>query len=371
METSLDHAVIHRLITNQLDESAVADQSIAGIIGDGPSHYSKSPALWNAAFHQLRMNAIYLPFDVDEAHVGALLRALQSSRRFMGVNVTVPHKMLVIKYLDALDAEAARIGAVNTIVKDAQGRLTGYNTDGRGFIDSLLLTPPGRRNPFLESLDGMNVLLLGAGGSARAVAFQLSDSIGKGKLIIANRTRSHAESLAGDITKLGRQALAIDESGIPHWATRVGLIVNSSTKGQGGIRKLSDGRSTMLAAYSALAPANPPLLVDTGGAPGDFEKQWREMAQADIVSNNQSSESLVQSIPRATRFYDLVYHPEETLFLRQGRLTGHPTLNGANMIVRQAALAFCNRICLQQLIAMNKNDDETFRAVTEVMFRAW
>ncbi|MGH7886978.1 MAG: shikimate dehydrogenase family protein, partial [Candidatus Binatia bacterium] len=287
MESTIDIAAIHKLIANRLDESAIGDKFIAGIIGDAPSHYSKSPALWNAAFRRLGMDAIYLPFDVESAHIGALLGALRNSHRFMGINVTVPHKVRVIDFLDELDADATRIGAVNTVVKTPNGKLIGYNTDGAGFIDSLLLAPPGEREAFIQSLDGMDVLLLGAGGSARAVAFHLSDHIGNAKLIIANRTLEHARSLAAEISKLGRQALAIDEMGIPNWAPRVGLIVNSTTKGQGGVRKLSDGKATILAPYSALAPANPPVLAD--GAAANFETQWHDRAHADIAANNEAS----------------------------------------------------------------------------------
>ena len=369
MESTLEIAAIQRLITNRLDESVIGDKSIAGIIGDGPSQYSKSPALWNAAFSQLGINAIYLPFDVDDGNLGALLRALRNSQCFMGVNVTVPDKVRVIDFLDELDGGAARIGAVNTVVKNPDGKLVGYNTDGEGFIDSLLLPSPGQPDAFMHSLDAMDVLLLGAGGSARAVAFHLSDRIGNGKLIIANRTRKHAQSLVGEITKLGRQALAINELEIPDWAARVGLIVNCTTKGQGGVRKSTDGKATILEPYSALAPANPPVLAD--GAAANFEKQWYHSAQADIAANNQASQALAKSISPATRFYDLIYHPAETVFLRQGRLTGHRTMNGKSMIVRQAVRAFCKRICRPQLIEIGKNDDETFQAVTEIMFRAW
>jgi len=369
MESTLEITAIQKLLTNRIVKSVIGDKSIAGIIGDGPSHYSKSPGLWNAAFSRLGMNAIYLPFDVDDAHVGPLLSALKNSRRFMGVNVTVPHKIRIIDFLDELDADAARIGAVNTVVKDPDGKLIGYNTDGAGFIDSVLLPTPGQHQAFIQSLDGMDVLLLGAGGSARAVAFHLSDRIDKGKLIIANRTRKHAESLAGEIAKLGREAFAIDEMEVAIWAPQVGLIVNSTTKGQAGVRKLSGGKATILTPYSALAPANPPAL--SGDVPANFAKHWQDLAQFDIAANNQASEALARSIPQDTHFYDLVYHPEETVFLRQGRLTGHCTMNGKSMIVRQAVLAFCKRICRPLLSELGKNHDEAFRAVTEIMFRAW
>jgi shikimate dehydrogenase len=369
MPLAKDMAAIQSLISNSLGENAVGDKAIAGVIGDGPSQYSKSPALWNAAFRHLGMNAIYLPFDVADAKVGELLRALRQSDRFVGINVTVPHKVRVMDFLDDLDPGAERIQAVNTVVQNPDGKLIGYNTDGEGFIDSLLLAPPGQKEAFVKSLDGMNVLLLGAGGAARAVAFHVSDHIGTGKLLIANRTCAHAESLAGEIAKLGRQAIAIDEKEVPNWAAQVGLIINSTTKGQGGIRKLANGMATMLEPYSALAPADPPLLSVTPNA--NFEQQWRAHAAADIVANNRSSESLAQSIPQDTRFYDLIYHPEETVFLRHGRMTGHRTMNGKNMIVCQAVIAFCRRICQRQLAELGKDNAETLRQIAEIMYRNW
>ena len=369
MPLAKDIAQIQSLIINSLDGNAIGDKAIAGVIGDGPSQYSKSPALWNAAFQQLAMNAIYLPFDVADAKVGELLRRLSQSERFLGINVTVPHKVRVMDYLDGLDPGAERIQAVNTVVKDANGKLIGYNTDGEGFIDSLLLPSPGQKEPFVKSLDGMNVLLLGAGGAARAVAFHVSDHIGTGKLLIANRTRARAESLACEIAKLGRQAIAIDEMEVPNWAPQVGLIVNSTTKGQGGIRKLANGMATMLEPYSSLAPANPPILSVALSA--TFEQQWRAHAQADIEANNRGSEWLAQSIPQETRFYDLVYHPQETALLCHGRLTGHRTMNGKNMIVCQAAVAFCRRICQRRLQQLGKDDVETRRRIAEIMYASW
>ncbi len=368
MATAKDLAAIQNLIANPLDRFAVGEKSIAGIVGDGPSHYSKSPALWNAAFGALTINAIYLPLDVSAAHLGELLGALRASDRFLGVNVTVPHKLRAIDFLDEVDGGAARIGAVNTIVKTADGKLLGYNTDGEGFIDSLLLPSPQQHEAFMKSLHGIDVLLLGAGGSARAVAFHASDRIGDGKLIISNRTLEHAESLAGEIRNLGRQAVAIDEAEISNWAPKVGLIINGTTKGQGGIRQLANGMATILDPYSALAPANPPSLDSLDD---NFEQRWREDARADVEANNRSSETLAGSIPQATRFYDLIYHPEETVFLRQGRMTGHQTMNGKNMIVRQAVIAFCKRICQHQLTQLGKDNDATFNQVADVMYRAW
>ena len=171
---------IQNCISNRLDYLAIGDRRIAGVIGDAPSHYSKSPALWNAAFAHLAMKAIYLPFDVDAVHLRDFVDALRDSDRFIGLNVTVPHKVRIMDFLDELDAGAGRVQAVNTVVRTSAGRLIGHNTDGEGFVQSILTLQPGRQEAFIKSLEGTEILLLGAGGSARAVAFHLSDHMESG-----------------------------------------------------------------------------------------------------------------------------------------------------------------------------------------------
>ena len=364
-------ASISRCVSNRLDASVIGERSLAGVIGDSPSHYSKSPQLWNAAFAHLRMNAVYCPFDVDDARVGDLLGALKQCEAFLGANVTVPHKLRVMEFLDSIDENARRIQAVNTILRTSDGKLVGFNTDGEGFLDSILKPQPDRPNPFARSLAGVNVLLLGAGGAARAVAFHLADEIRDGKLLICNRTPGQAISLADEIQKAGRAALAIREEELSHWLPEARLVVNCTTKGQGGIRRLPNGAATFLDAYSALAPAHPPEFLSAGIDEATQEREWRQAARSDIQSNNEISMRLAESIPAHTGFYDLIYHPEETVFLRHGRLTGHPTMNGKAMIINQAVIAFCERICKAELQARGIATPETTREILEVMYRAW
>src|SRR4029077_8058836 len=202
------------------------------------------------------------------------------------------------------------------------GRLVGYNTDGEGFIESILRRQPGRRKAFTKSLQGIDVLLLGAGGSARAVAFHLSDHLDGGKLVISNRTLEHAASLATEIRKFGGSAIAIGEIELPDWASKVGLIINSTTKGQGGLRKLARDEVTTLEPFSSLAPARTPVLQHFDGNEAQAEQQCRELACAEIEANNKVSLAIAGSIPKTVGFYDLIYHPEETVFLRHGALTG-------------------------------------------------
>ena len=206
-----DIAAIQACITNRLDPTAIGGRRLAGVIGDAPSQYSKSPALWNAAFGLLGMNAIYLPLDVAESRLKELASALRDSERMLGVNVTVPYKLKIMEHLDELDAGAKQIQAVNTIVRTADGRLIGYNTDGQGFVESILKPQPGQSNSFIESLKGVDVLLLGAGGSARAVAFHVADLLDGGQLLICNRTIKHTRGLVQELRRMRRDTRAISE----------------------------------------------------------------------------------------------------------------------------------------------------------------
>ena len=366
-----DIAAIGRCLSNRLDGAAIGAQSLAGVIGDSPSQYSKSPRLWNAAFQRLQMSAVYLPFDVDDARLGDLLSALRRCEDFLGVNVTVPHKVRVIDFLDSIDDGARRIQAVNTIVRTPDGKLVGYNTDGEGFIDSIQARQPGRAESFTPSLKEMNVLLLGAGGSARAVAFHVADQLAGGKLVLCNRTAEPVSSLVVEIQKAGCNTIAIAEKELPSWAPRAGLIVNCTTKGQGGVRRSPNGTATFLEPYSALAPADPPMFALSEIDQPDFQRRWSEAAAKDIQANHQASMNLAAAIPSHAGFYDLIYHPEETVFLRHGKSTGHPTMNGKAMIINQAVLAFCKRICNAELQARHIDTPETRNEILQIMYRAW
>src|SRR5687767_8903810 len=108
---------IARCLTNRLDDRCSAGPRFAAVIGDAPSHYSKSPRLWNAAFASLTMEAVYVPMDVEDAGLGDLLQTLRDCAGFLGASVTVPYKGKVMELLDAVDAGAQRIQAVNTIVR--------------------------------------------------------------------------------------------------------------------------------------------------------------------------------------------------------------------------------------------------------------
>ncbi len=137
---------------------------ITGLFGY-PVEHTLSPAMHNAAFGHLGMDYCYLPFLVHPDSLGKAVDAVRALN-LAGVNVTIPHKEAVIRFLDNVNEEASFIGAVNTIV-NREGVLTGYNTDGRGFMRSL------EENGI--EVSGRKVLVVGAGGASRAIGYYLSD----------------------------------------------------------------------------------------------------------------------------------------------------------------------------------------------------
>ncbi|HEU4340289.1 MAG TPA: shikimate dehydrogenase [Candidatus Binatia bacterium] len=371
MEMRKEMAAIQARIANRLDPELIGDRRLAGVIGESPSQYSKSPALWNAAFQSLGIDAVYLAFDVSRKGLKELTSALRDSSRLLGVNVTVPHKVTIMQFLDELDLGAAHVQAVNTIVRTATGRLVGYNTDGEGFLDSLLKVQPGQSKSFMESLKNLDVLLLGAGGSARALAFHLAERLGRGRLLICNRTIEHALALADEIGKIGQNVLAFGEQELPQRAPDVGLIVNCTTKGQSGVQRQAQSKLISMAPYSALAPAHPVAFPESEHDEADAQGTAAQSSRADIQRNNETSLTIAASIPANVPFYDLIYSPEETVFLRHGRLTGHKTMNGKGMIINQAAISFCRRICRTELRSRRLDETKTYRQVLETMYRAW
>lgn len=348
---------IQSCVRNRIDPAARTAARLAAVIGDAPSRYSKSPALWNEAFQAFHVDAVYTAFDVDEAGLAALMAAVRDCGDVLGLNVTVPHKLAVMRFLDSMDESAKRIGAVNTIVRSPDGQLAGANTDGAGFIETLVVPGPGEDAPLFHSLDGLDAIVLGAGGSARAVAFSLAERIGGGKLLIANRSYENARSLAQEIGPYHPNTWAIGEDEIRASAPHAKLIVNCTTKGQGGIERRGAGAAS-LEAYSSLAPVTTISGAENSGG-------------ENIEENHRTSMEIARSVPLDAVFYDLIYHPEETVFMHHGRATGHRVTNGRGMIVAQAVEAFFNHICLHELEAAGLRTPATRRRLREIMNRGW
>ncbi|MCL4463761.1 MAG: shikimate dehydrogenase [Firmicutes bacterium] len=249
---------------------------IVALIGD-PITHTLSPAMHNAAYQALALNYLYVPFHVSAANLAAAISAVRALG-FSGLNVTVPHKEAVIPMLDSLDASAKRCGAVNTIV-NSSGTLTGYNTDGEGFIDSLLdygFEPKGKK-----------VVILGAGGSARAVAAALLAS-GVTDIVLINRTMQKAQQIS---EALGAQNF----------------------------------RVFPLSSVPADALVGAKLLVNTLAAP---------------FRRNDGGWLLDLSAAAGALFYDLRYGKMSTDFLVCADELKNPGLDGLGMLLHQGARAF-------------------------------
>lgn len=163
---------------------------ILGIIGN-PIAHTASPQMHNAMLEHLSLNYIYIPFKIEPNQLQNTLTAVRAMN-IKGLNVTIPFKEQVIPFLDALDISAKQVGAVNTIINQ-NGHLTGYNTDGSGFITSLKI----ENNTDVRD---KRCVIIGAGGSAKSIGFALLEH-GAKSLMILNRTLTNAKALKSNLEK--------------------------------------------------------------------------------------------------------------------------------------------------------------------------
>jgi shikimate dehydrogenase len=250
---------------------------IAGVMG-WPVAHSRSPRLHGYWLRQYGIDGAYIPLPVRPDQFVAALRALPMLG-LAGANVTVPHKEAALKAVDRSDPVARRIGAVNTIVAAPDGTLDGRNSDGFGFTENLRAGVPG------WSPKAGPAVILGAGGSARAVAVALLDG-GAPEIRIVNRTTERAERLSRDIGGSFR---------VYGWADRTvaladaALLVNTTTLGMSGQPGLD-------------------LALDR--------------------------------LPTTAVVNDIVYSPLETALLAAARTRGHPVVDGLGMLLHQARPGF-------------------------------
>jgi shikimate dehydrogenase len=255
-----------------------------GLIGYPVSH-SLSPVMHNEAFRRQQMNCHYSAFAVRPEDLPAAVAGLKALG-FLGANVTIPHKEAVMAYLDEVAPTARLVGAVNTIVNRG-GRLIGYNTDGWGFMASL--EEAGIR------VTGLQVVVLGAGGAARAIAVHLAMA-GVAGITIANRTLSRAEELARAIQPAAPEvpvrAVAAGSREEQAALMDAGLVVNCTPLGMEG----------------------------------------EHVDKTPVADMN--------LLPQRAVVYDTVYTPRETRLLREARMRGLRTVGGLGMLVHQGACAW-------------------------------
>jgi shikimate dehydrogenase len=189
------------------------------VIGD-PIDQSLSPNIHNKAFKELNLDCTYIAYRVPKGELAEGVEALKKIN-ISGFNVTIPHKVEMVKYLDTVDEECSIIGATNTVSYE-NGKLKGYNTDMDGFLD-----PIRKKNITIKD---SNVLLLGAGGAARAIVAAFAKEKAK-KITIANRTLQNANSMVQFAHKIGIDANAITIDQVGNTASNYNFIINSTSIG--------------------------------------------------------------------------------------------------------------------------------------------
>lgn len=246
-----------------------------------PVEHSRSPVMHNAAIRALDLDAVYVPFKVEPQRLPEAILAMRALG-MAGVNLTIPLKEIGLGLVDRLSSEARRIGAVNTLWWD-DNILVGHSTDGEGFWRSL------------EALEGnllRKALVLGAGGSSRAVCFALADH--GVRVSVANRTVEKGQKIASEIMEAlphaQASAVSMEADDLRSAARHSDLIVNCTSVG---------------------------MIPKTGETP----------LPPDCISSHHV-------------VYDLVYNPLETRLLREARDRGARALNGVDMLVHQGALSF-------------------------------
>lgn len=247
-----------------------------------PAGHSISPTMHNAAFEKLGINAHYEALDVPPDSLEAVVAGLRQKDVY-GANVTIPHKLAVLPLMDALSEAAKQIGAVNTIVNE-EGKLHGHNTDATGFLRAL-------RDDGQFSPKSKRVVMLGAGGAARAVAYALLKA-GVADLGVYNRTESKAETLVNDFSPLGAISHLPEET-LNQAIQAADLLVNTTSVG--------------------------------------MEKAGLDPKVSPLKEGNLPARGFVS---------DLVYRPETTQLMRDAMAAGLKVQNGLPMLVYQGAESF-------------------------------
>ncbi len=199
------------------------ETEVYGIIGY-PVKHSKSPQFQTAAFRHKNINAVYLPFEVKPENLKKAVNGIKALS-IKGINITVPHKEEVIRYLDETSEEVQFIGACNT-VKNIDGYLIGYNTDAYGFIEGLKEIEP--------QFQDKTFLILGAGGASRAVLYGLIRE-GAEKIFVANRTIDRVFQIIQDFSKLNRFIqeiiIPVPLDKVEEYLSSTHIIVNTTSVG--------------------------------------------------------------------------------------------------------------------------------------------
>lgn len=256
---------------------------LISIIGN-PVKHSKSPYMHNTSFEKLNLDFAYMAFEIEEEKVEKSVEAMKTLDA-RGFNITMPYKEEVMEFLDVIDKEAEIIGSVNTVLND-NGKLIGYNTDGKGFVKSL-------EEKGIKFKDE-KIVIIGSGGAARAIAIQLAFDSAR-EIVIANRTIENAQTISNiineNIPKTNARSIVLDGKLLKEELRDAKILINTTSIGM----KKTEDKSVI----------------------EDIDTLHKDLFVADII-----------------------YDPPKTKLLSQAEKIGCKTMNGLGMLVYQGAIAF-------------------------------
>jgi shikimate dehydrogenase len=253
---------------------------VCGVIGD-PIEHTLSPAIHNAAFNHLKLDFVFLAFRVKAADLENAVRGMRGLG-IHGLNVTMPHKSTIIAYLDEVDSTVKFLGSANTIL-NKNGKLSGFNTDGVGALKAI-------RENGTEASE-KKVLLLGAGGAAKAIAFALAEKAGE--LVVLNRSAEKAKKLAETLGRMSNRK-----------------VVGGALSPDAIAKNLRDSDVLINATSVGMHPEADQSIVPP---------QW---LRSDLT------------------VMDIVYNPVETKLARDAKAAGAKVISGVEMLIYQGAASF-------------------------------
>ena len=279
-----------------------AHTQFCGLIGN-PVEHSLSPAIHNAAFQKLGLNFVYLAFRVEA--IGDAIKGLRALGNFRGASVTIPHKVSAVSFLDSLEPTARHIGAINTIVAEG-GILKGYNTDAIGALRALRESD--------VALNGRQVVMLGSGGAARAIAFALGAETGIDRLTILGIDDQERTVLVRDLR------------------SKTKMAVQESLLDEGTLRKVLPDTHVLI--------------------------HCTPMGMSPKVHQTSVPAALLHS---GLAVMDIVYNPRDTQLLKDAKAAGCRVIPGLEMFLHQAAAQF-------ELWTNQAAPADVMRAVLETRF---
>ena len=308
-----------KYLDNKLE---INSKKFALIIGAKPSEGARSPKLWNKVYRKKQIDCKMYPADVKDSNLKNLVSILRKNGNFVGGSVTIPHKERIIKYLDQVDQNSKKIGSINTIIKKKE-KIIGINTDYLGFANSF-------KNFKLKKND--KILVLGAGGAGKSVISFVLNKCNNNKKFFFNRNKS---KLLRYLKKYDYKNVNVIKNYKSIEKIRnVNLVINATSV---GFDTWFNDKKNKYLNYRFFSPLGQISKINFSK-----KKNIKEffIKNKNIISNNlKQNAEFFKNNPKC-QVYDIIYSPKKTQLIRSALKLKNYTLNGLDMNLDQAAIAF-------------------------------